>query len=166
MKTIKDTIIIPSFAVWLYFYSPFFCLYFSISFSWSLIISFYLSMSTLHIDKVYIDGPCELLIRRSIYKLLAEHFLLSGNSRAQPYCKQLSLEIPEPNHTVNALRLLALIMKVSRVTHSFKTRKQITGLCFRATWSIYVSPSPYVCKSFLHSVTITVYNYAIFSPLK
>ena len=26
-------------------------------------------------DKVYIDGPCELLIRRSIDKLLAKHFL-------------------------------------------------------------------------------------------
>ena len=26
------------------------------------------------IDKIYIDGPCELLIRRYIDKLLAEHF--------------------------------------------------------------------------------------------
>ena len=39
------------------------------------------------IDKVYIDGPCELLIRRSIDKLLAEHF-----------CNQ---EIPGPNGTAN-----------------------------------------------------------------
>ena len=27
------------------------------------------------IDKVYIDGPCDLLIRRSMNKSLTEHFL-------------------------------------------------------------------------------------------
>ena len=55
--------------------------------------------SRIDIDKVYIDGPCEFLIRRSVAKLLAEHFLQSENSRAQSYFKQFSWEIPELNHT-------------------------------------------------------------------
>ena len=53
-----------------------------------------------NMDKVYIDGPCQLLIRRSLDKLLdgkcfrirklpgpivLQTFKL-GNSRAQPYC--------------------------------------------------------------------------------
>ena len=36
-------------------------------------------------EKVKIDGPCKLLIRRLKNELLAEHFLKSGNSRAQPH---------------------------------------------------------------------------------
>ena len=75
------------------------------------------------IDKVYIDGPCEGLIRRSIDKLLAEHFLESGNSREKSYCRHLSWEIPEPNNTAYALFILVLFIKVSHVTHSFETRK-------------------------------------------
>ena len=43
----------------------------------------------LTIDKGYIDGPCDLLIRKSMYKLLAEHF-----------CNQ---EIPGPIRTANIL---------------------------------------------------------------
>ena len=83
------------------------------------------------IDKVYRDGPCELLIRRSIDKLLAEYF-----------CNQ---EIPGPivlqtfelgNSKAHALFLLVLMNKVSNVTHSFETRKQNTGLCFIATRSM------------------------------
>ena len=38
-------------------------------------------------DKVNIDGPCELLIKRLIDKLLAEHFF--------------NQEIPGPNRTAN-----------------------------------------------------------------
>ena len=51
------------------------------------------------INKVYLDGPCDFLIRRPIDKLLAEHFFAireyqglivlqtfqMGNSRAQLY---------------------------------------------------------------------------------
>ena len=55
------------------------------------------------IYKEYIDGPCELLIRRSIDKLLAEHF-----------CNQ---EIPGPNRTAYALLLTVLFIQVSHVTH-------------------------------------------------
>ena len=69
------------------------------------------------IDKVYIDGPCEKLIRRSIYKLLPNNF-----------CK-----IPEPDHTENALVLLVPFIKVSHVTHSFEMRKENPGCCFSAT---------------------------------
>ena len=58
---------------------------------------------------------------------------------AKSYSKHLSFEIPEPNHTANARFLLVLFIKVNHVTHSCETRKQNTGLCFRATWSIYVS---------------------------
>ena len=61
--------------------------------------SLYLNICGANIDKVYIDGPFELPIRRSIDKLLAEHFcnqkipgpsrtanILIWNSRAQTYC--------------------------------------------------------------------------------
>ena len=75
------------------------------------------------IDKVYIDEPCELLIRRSKDKLFAEIF----------FCNK---EIPEPNRTANicvwkfqslTMFLLDLFRKGSHVTRSFKTRKKITA---------------------------------------
>ena len=68
------------------------------------------------INKVHIDGSCDLLIRRSIDNLFAEHFWWSGNSRAQSYYKHLSWEISEPNHTASAYAPVLL----------------------RAPWSIYV----------------------------
>ena len=54
-------------------------------------------------DKVYRDEPCELLIKRSIDKLLAEHFSVIRHFWTQLYCKHLSWEIPELNHTIYAL---------------------------------------------------------------
>ena len=71
-------------------------------------------------DKVYIDGPFELLISRSMDKLLAEHF-----------CNQ-------ETYTAYAMLLLVLFIKVSHVIRSFETRKQNTGCRFKATWSICV----------------------------
>ena len=79
------------------------------------------------IDKVYIDRPYELLIRRSMDKLLAKHFCNQEIPGVQSYCKHLSWEIPEPNHTVYALLLLVLFIKVSHVTRAFETSKQNTG---------------------------------------
>ena len=50
-------------------------------------LTFYLSV--ISIDNVYIDGSCELLIGRSINKLLAEHLVL--------------LEIPKDNVLLSCL---------------------------------------------------------------
>ena len=66
-----------------------------INLSW---IALYTVVYVLCVDRVYKDGSCELLIKRSIDKLLAEHVIRKfpgqivlqtfelGNSRAQPYC--------------------------------------------------------------------------------
>ena len=62
------------------------------------------SMTT--IDKVCIDGPFKLLIRRSIDKLLAENLLYSGRFSSP---------------------IVLQTFKLGNVTQSFETRKQNTG---------------------------------------
>ena len=55
--------------------------------------------TSLNIEKVYIDGSCELLTRRSIDILLAENFLDPGNSQAHAYCEHWNKEIKYPFKT-------------------------------------------------------------------
>ena len=92
------------------------------------------------IDKVYIDGPCELLIMRSMDKLLTE----SEKSLAESYCTHLCWEISEPNHTVYVLLLLVLFIKVSHVSelvrntqvkHRQMFESHMVHLCILHLWT-------------------------------
>ena len=101
-------------------------------------IYLYIYIYIICIDKVYIDGPLELLLRWTIEKLSArDYFVIRkflgpivlpkfyfGNSKAQPYC-------------ICTLFLLDLFIRVSHMTHIFKTHKQNTGLMFNVSDYIY-----------------------------
>ena len=92
----------------------------------------------LHIDKVYKDGPCKLLIRISIDKLLAEHLLKSGNYRPNRIANISDWKFQSRTILHTHCSKWSYSKKWVSWFTLLKTRKQNTGYCLRATRSIYV----------------------------